>query len=146
MLVKFEGGRELAKALEELPKATARNTLRRALKKAAEPMDDIASSLAPVLTGVLARSVIVGTQLTRSQKRQAKKDSKHFAEIHVGTADPAGIFQEFGTFKESSQPFMRPAWDATKTGALTTIRRELAAEIEKSRARLARKAAKLTGG
>lgn len=140
--VKFEGGRELARALEELPKATARNVLNRVLTKAAANMDDIASSFAPVETGALQRSVVTGKKLTRAQQRQQKRDGKHFAEVHVGTNNPAGIFQEFGTFKEPAQPFMRPTWESTKDGMLKTIKTELGTEIEKARARLAKKAAK----
>lgn len=136
------GDKELVRTLEALPKATARNTLNRVLVKAAGNMDDIASGLAPRRSGSLEKSVIVSKKLTRSQQSQAKKDGKHFAEVHVGTADPAGIFQEFGTFKEPAQPFMRPAWEATKEGALATIKRELKVEIEKSAARYARKLAK----
>lgn len=142
VVVKFEGGRELERALGELPKATARNTLNRVLMKAAENMDDIASGFAPVDTGQLQRSVVTGKRLTQSQSRQQKKDGKHFAEVHVGTEVPTGIFQEFGTFKEPAQPFMRPSWDSTKVGALKTIQTQLGIEIEKSRARLAKKAAK----
>lgn len=143
--VRIEGLGELSHALGELPKATQKNTLRRVLKKAGANFDDIASGMAPVLTGRLQRSVVIGSQLTRSQKRMAKKETKHFVEVHIGTADPVGIFQEFGTFKEPAQPFMRPTWDATKDGMLETIKRELKVEIEKSVARLARKAAKLAG-
>jgi HK97 gp10 family phage protein len=143
VLVKVEGFRELAAALEQLPKATARNVLRRTLLKAAEPIDDIGSSLAPVETGKLQRSVVAGTQLTRSQKRMAKKEGKHFAEVHVGTANPVGIFQEFGTFKEPAQPFMRPTWDTQKDRALGRIKTDLAAEIDKSARRLAKKTGKL---
>lgn len=136
------GLRDLTRALGELPKTTARNTLKRVLVKAAKPIEDAAETNAPKLTGRLTRSIVTGTRLTRPQARQAKKDGKFFAEVHVGTADPAGIPQEFGTFKESAQPFMRPAWEANKDGALKIIKDELGTEIEKSAARLARKAAR----
>ncbi len=137
------GDKDLERALGELPKATARNTLRRVLKKAALPVQSAWQARAPKLTGTLERSIVVGTKLTRRQARDAKRDGKHFAEIHVGTSDPAGVPQEFGTFKEPAQPSGRPAWEATKAEALATIGRELGTEIEKSAARLARKAAKV---
>lgn len=140
--VKFEGGRELAQALEQLPKATARNTIRRALKKAAQPIEKAAEDHAPVLTGRLKLSIVSGTQLTRSQKRMAKKETTYFSEIHVGTASGHGVPQEFGTFKDTAHPFMRPAWDANKDQALTLIGKELWSEIEKSAARRARKLAR----
>lgn len=142
MAGKLTGFKELDRALSELPKATARNTLVRALKKAADPVQKAWQDKAPVLTGTLRQSIIVGTRLTKPQARDARRDGKHFAEVHVGTADPAGIPQEFGTFKEPAQPSGRPAWEATKDDALRIFGAELGNEIEKSANRLARKAAK----
>lgn len=151
--VKIEGLRELEASLAQLPKATGRNTLRRVLKLAAEPIKEAARAKAPVDTdpasspgrapGTLRDSIIVGTKLTKRQARDAKKETKAFSEIHVGTSDPAGVLQEFGTFKEPAQPFMRPAWEGNKDNALKIIGDQLGTEIEKSAARLARKAARL---
>lgn len=141
-IVKLTGFKELAAALEQLPKATARNTLRRVLKKAAEPTRADAEAKAPVLTGRLKVSVVTGTQLTRRQKADAKKEGAYFSEIHVGTANPYAIPQEFGTVDTAAHPFMRPAWDANKAGALNIISSELGNEIEKSALRRARKLAK----
>jgi HK97 gp10 family phage protein len=142
MIVKVEGLSQLAAALDELPKRAARSTLQRVLKKAATPTRDAAQAKAPRLTGSLQKSVVIGTRLTRRQKSDAKKDGKFFAEIHVGTASRHGIPEEFGTFKDVAQPFMRPAWEANQAGALKIIETELGGEIEKTAARLARKAAK----
>jgi HK97 gp10 family phage protein len=138
---KIEGLRELDQALAQLPKATQRNTLNRVLKKAATPTLDRMAGGAPVLTGDLRESVIMGpsSKLTGRQKRDAKREGKHLAEIHVGTSNPAGQFQEFGTFKDSPQPFATPAWEETKDRALETIKADLGAEIEKSAARLRKK-------
>lgn len=138
-----EGLRELEKALADLPKSTARSAIRRALRSAAEPLVNAAQENAPKLTGELEKSIIVGTRLTKRQARAARKEGKYFSEIHVGTSNPAGVPQEFGTFKEGAQPFMRPAWDGTKDQVLDGIKDSLAEEIEKARARLARKAARL---
>jgi HK97 gp10 family phage protein len=141
--VKMEGLADLENALAELPKSTAKATLRRVLKKAALPVRDAMRAKAPKLTHALEHQIIVGTKLTKRQQRFAKKEGKSSSELYVGTANPAGIPQEFGTFKESAQPFGRPAWEETQDGALVTIAGELGGEIEKSRARLAAKAAKL---
>lgn len=145
MTVRIEGLRELERALAELPKATARNTLQRVLKKAAEPTADAWKAKAPRDAGQYAESIIVGpsSKLTGRQKKDAKKEGKHFAEIHVGTADPAGQQQEFGNINHPAQPSGRPAWKETQDGALNTIKAELGGEIEKSAARLASKAARL---
>lgn len=146
--VKFEGGRELEKALNDLPKATQRNVLQRGLKKVAEPVANEWRARAPddPRTGPpdLKTSIVVGpsSKLTGRQKKDAKKEGRYLAEIHVGTSDPAGIFQEFGTVNHSAQPSGRPAWDANKEKALADLGKFLWEEIEKARARLAKKAAK----
>lgn len=141
--VKVEGLRDLQDALRELPKATQRNTLNRVLLKRAEPVRDTWKGKAPRGEGHLADSIIVGKRLTRRQAREAKKDGKSFAEVYVGTADPAGVQQEFGNVNHPAQPSGRPAWEETQDGVLDGIAKDLGAEIEKSRARLARKAARL---
>jgi HK97 gp10 family phage protein len=140
--VKFEGGRELEAALRELPKATGRNAIRRGLKKVAEPIREDAEQRAPELTGRLKLSIVTGTQLTRAQKRMAKREGTYFAEIHVGTASGHGVPQEFGTVNHPAQPFMRPAWEGGKDNALKDMGKFLWEEIEKTATRRARKLAK----
>ena len=142
-MVKMEGLADLERALMELPRATGKATLRRVLKKAADPVEAAMVAKAPRLTGALKLSISSGTKLTKRQQRFAKKEGKSSSEIYVGTADPAGVAQEFGTFDQNAQPFARPAWAETQNGALATIATELGNEIEKSRARLAAKAARL---
>jgi HK97 gp10 family phage protein len=140
--VKIEGLAEVAEGLEELPKATATNVLKRALLKAANPIAQTAKRLAPRLSGQLQQSIEPGTKLSRRQKSLYHKESK--VEIFVGPAALAqAITQEFGTVFHGAQPFMRPAWDANKREAFNLIKEELANEIEKARARIARKTAKL---
>lgn len=143
--VKVEGLRELEQALNDLPKATARNTLVRVLKKGAVKVEQAWQPLVPVLSGHYRHSIISGpkSKLTRSQKREAKRDGKFFAEYFVGTSDPAGMQLEFGNVNMAAQPSGRPAWNSTQTGVLADIGKDLKIEIEKSAARLARKAAKL---
>lgn len=141
--VKIEGLRELGEALDGLGKATARNTLRRVLRKQAEPFLTMWKGLAPRDEGRLEKSIIVGTRLTRRQARDAKADGKHFAEVHIGTADPAGVQQEFGNINHPAQPSGRPAWESTRHKTLDGIADELRDEIERVRARAARKAARL---
>ena len=143
--VKLEGFRELDKALGELPKATARNTLKRALTPAADHVDYVASGAAPHDTGKLEQSIIVGTKLTSRQAREAKRAGKNFAEIHIGTRLGRGMFTEFGTFKDPPLMWFTRAWDISKNTALEIISANLASEIEKSAARLAKKRAKNAG-
>jgi HK97 gp10 family phage protein len=145
-IVKVEGLSDLVAALEDLGKSTARNTLRRTLRIAAKPVADHAQALAPRLTGRLQLSIIVGNRLTRRQARDRREDGPAFAEVYVGTASGHGVVQEFGTYKMSAHPFMRPAWDSDRERVLDTIKSELSVQIEKSAARAARKAAKLARG
>jgi|SRR5262245_3356668 len=140
--VHIEGLAEVSEGLEELPKATATNVLKRALLKAAEPIANTAKRLAPRLSGHLQQTIEPGTKLSRRQKSLYRKQSK--VEIFVGPAALVqAITQEFGTVFHRAQPFMRPAWDANKREAFNLIKEELAEEIEKARARIARKTAKL---
>jgi HK97 gp10 family phage protein len=154
--VSTSGFRELDKALAELPKATARNVLRRTLVKAGQPIADEASRLAPVDTGKLAGRIAVSPKIKNkvgsaefaaamrqglgrdaavSALRQARRDAGgqgSFAEMYVGPA--RGVLGyahlvEFGTVRTAPQPFMRPAWDGKKREALDIIRRELGNEI-----------------
>lgn len=140
---KIDGLRETEAALAELPKATGKNVLRRVLKAAAAPIESAAQSMAPHLTGTLERKIVTGTRLTRRQAQMVRKaDSKSSAEIHVGTADPAGIQTEFGNVHQAAEPWLRPAWDENKDGALNTIATDLGTEVEKAAIRLARKSAR----
>lgn len=141
--VKVEGLKELDAALGELPKATAKNVLKRALSEAAQPIADHYAGHVRREWGDLADSTSVGTKLNRRQKRLHRKQSA--VEVFVGpTKKPQrAMFNEFGTPKVPAQGAMRGAWSAKHMGALNAIRDALAAQIEKARARMAKKAARL---
>lgn len=149
--IKVEGLRELEAALSELPKATQRNVLKRVMKPAADSVDDAATANAPERTGELDRSIIVGTRLTRRQRTGAVRQSdgsfrssaKNYVELHIGTADPRGLFTEFGTFKDAAQLWFTRAWEGTRLQALEGIKLRLGGVIDQAAARLARKRAKL---
>ncbi len=137
--IRMEGLRELDAALGELPKTLGKATLRRVLKRAAEPLRDHAQRLAPRLSGALQASIVIGTKLTRRQARMAKKAPKSTVEMFVGPNNPAAVPQEFGTHDQRAQPYMRPAWDAEQTEVMVRIGEELGPEIEKTAARLAKR-------
>lgn len=167
MTMQLEGLKELEAALMELPKATGKNVLRRALINAATPMADTARNLAPVRLGHLKRSITVGKvkfssgsagkrAFAEAMARGATRAEAGAAarEANVSNAEdvtsalvimgpgrhPQATLQEFGTVHHSPHPYMRPAWDQGKSKAAETIRDELKSEIEKAAARLARKA------
>jgi len=144
--IKVDGLKDLDRALGELPKTTAKATLRRVGIKALKPFDEAwrANAERNRLTGALDGSGGIGTKLTRRQAQQAKKsDDKAFVEVYAGPNNPAAVPAEFGTVDQSPRPFMRPAWDATAGQTLQIVSDELGSEIDKSAKRLARKAVKL---
>lgn len=141
--VKVEGLRELQKALQELPRATAKNVMKRVLMQAGQPVADQAESLAPVKTGRLQKAIGLGSKLTRRQKSTSPKQSAVEVYIGVGRSLPQGVFQEFGTINNGPQPFLRPAWDSNKMGVLEKIKDLTWTEIKKAAERIARKTARL---
>lgn len=147
MTVKTRGLADLDKALKELPKATAKAVMRRTLKKAAQPMADLAEDLAPKSDDPeLAPSVSVSTKLSARQKklhRKMFKNDKAAVEMFVGAAPLASAHnQEFGNQNHTAQPFMRPAWDREAKPTLDRIGVELGQEIDRTAKRLAARAAR----
>lgn len=175
MKVSVSGLRELDTALGQLSKATARNTLRRVLMRAGEPIAEEARRLAPKDTGELADSIAVSPKLinpagagafaavmraggSKGEAVQAMRDARReagssFAEVYVGPgkaptkADSIKrIVTEFGGKNHRPQPYMRPAFDARANEALEIIKRDLGSEIDKAARRAARRAAKKAAG
>ena len=173
---KVEGLRELDAALGEFKKPTARAILRRTLLKAADPMVEMASRLAPddpatgapdlhstIIASSRVRNTIGNAEFsavlsgggTRAEARAALIDARRaagegsFAEVYVGPAAGSkrnaikAIVQEFGSVNQAAQPYMRPAWEATKQQILDSIKGLLKIEIDKAIARAAAKALRL---
>lgn len=147
-VIRVEGLRECEQALRELAdeldlsNATAKNTISRALVEAAEPVITDAQAKAPVLTGTLQTSIDAGTRLSRRQKAETSKQST--VEVYIGPASLAqATAQEFGTFNNPAQPYMRPAWDGNQMKVLERIKDALWNQIEKTRQRAVRKAARV---
>ena len=139
---RIEGLTELVDGmLNELPKATSANVVKRALMKAAAPMESDAKQNAPVKTGKLKEKIDIGTKLSKSARKKHPKEMKY--EVYVGPPSMSrAIVAEYGSVKQSPKPFMRPAWDANKKSALKDIVSVLSEELEKARQRIARKTAR----
>ena len=158
---KIEGLAGLDHALGELPKATARNSLIRAGKKALVPFLEDVKAMAPVddaastperPVGAYRDSWVIGTRLNKTQAKTVRRAGKNFAEIYAGTGDPLGVLLEFGTGERTrkksgasagsmrAQPHGRPAWDGVKAQTLKTVGDLIWDEIYKSAKRLAAKA------
>jgi HK97 gp10 family phage protein len=150
--VKFEGGRELERALGELGTLYRRKKAARdALLEGGEVIRAAAEAKAPVRSGgpekrfkvgdgesrvrrrgALRLHVGLGTRLNSSQRRA--NAGKMPVEAYVGTRDRAGRLQEFGTQDAPAQPWLRPAWDATKMMALEVIKAALWRQISRQAA------------
>lgn len=148
--VKLEGFKELDAALGELTKAAGKGVLRRALKKASEPLAQSANLFAPVgLTSALSQSFHYSTKLNNRQSgmhRRMFRNSRASVEGFVGTNDPAGVQQEFGNINHGPQPALRPAWDQEKHKMLERLKIDIRSELDKAIARAQRKAARAAGG
>lgn len=135
--VKVEGLKDLEKALSEMKVSTARNIARRGLKQALEPMAEAARRRVPSLSGDLAESINVTTKNPKRNRKQSQ------IEAHMGPGrHPQGPQTEYGNRNHGPQPFMRPAWEEEKHGALESLAGILGEEIDKAAKRAARKAAR----
>lgn len=147
---RLEGLEETVANMEELSRATQRNAMRRVLLRAGEPTANVAAAKAPVERGILSFSIVVTHQLTSRHKSEQRNRASE-VEVYIGPAGGMGALyyashEEFGTVLTPAQPYMRPAWEATKGEALTLIVEGLKAEIGKSVARARRKAGRFAAG
>lgn len=165
--VMVQGFKELDDALRELPRATERNTLRRAAIAALKPFLAAVKAKAPVdenventperPPGTLKNSYHIGTRLNKTQARSVRKLGKSGVEVYAGTSDPLGVPTEFGTAPRTirkgpragqstgavpAQPHARPAWDETSSKVVVELKEELGKEIAKAAKRLAKKRGK----
>lgn len=139
---KIEGLAELDEALTELPKATARNVLKRVLTEQGQPIKDDGERMAPRDKRGLKASYTVTTKLSRRQKGLNRKESD--VEVYIGPGPAAKSVQtEFGNAHQAAHPHLRPAFDGNVMKVLSGIKTSLENEIEKARQRLAKKAAKI---
>lgn len=166
--VEVKGLRELEQNLAKLSKSMAKGATRRTLMKAAEPLKQAAQGKAPVLSGELklgisktakkpknyeAGKIAYNKTMRETANKQAavaamrearKQNPATFSEVFVGPLARQfyAHFAEFGTEHSAPKPYMRPAWDEKQDECLDIIKAELGNEIDKSAARMAKKAAK----
>lgn len=146
--VDVKGLKELEQALMELPRSTAKGTVRRAAKKALQPMADKAASIAPddPATGSedLHRSIEVSHRTTWKAQKAGRDEVKMFMGPNPKKMKryASALVNEFGSFKMSAQPYMRPAWDAEAMPTLDRLKDALWAEVKKSVARRRKRIAK----
>ena len=144
--MKLEGFSELEKELDRVSKAAGKGVLRRALKKAAQPLAKLMRDGASQDKGDLRDSVAVSTKLSKRQAsahRKMFRDDRASVEMFVGAGPlPQAHLEEFGSVHNAPSPFARPAWDQDHRAMLDRLGKDLWAELSKSIARADRKAAK----
>lgn len=153
--VRFEGGKELEKALGELTsQVTRKSVARRALRAAADPIRNVAKARVPVDSGRLRDAIGVRNKRrstafrdlarlsfrTFGDMRMAKGFSDKAVEVEVAvfgsrsrhkrTNKPTGLLvyaevQERGNEFVPAKPYMRPAWDSE--GGMKALERIIAA-------------------
>ncbi len=135
--VRLQGFKELASALQALPRTVEKTTARAALRDAAKPLRAgmaqraARSNVAPHLAdNIIVRSV---------------RDKQARVSIAVGPAKRFfyGYFLEKGTSKMAAQPWARPAHDEWRPSGLELLRAGFWKRIQLSARRLARKAARV---
>lgn len=146
--IRFEvdGLRELRARAARLEAKLARRSYSKAVRAASKPVTKKAISLAPGRTGTVKKSI---------KARSDNKPSKFLFGMKIGviggkfssdrTARRRGVgsaykpdesiryyrFQELGTKHHPAKPFLEPALKSSAGVFLSTLRRELAAELEK---------------
>lgn len=126
---RIEGAKELDKVLKGLPDHIAKRDLNFAVRKGANLLRDEAINRAPERTGYAKKNI---------KTRQYKK-SGHSSTMLVGVFRKAYymMFMEFGTEDTAAQPWLRPAFDATKSAVLKLIADTLAKRLQQSAKKLA---------
>lgn len=132
-LMKFTGGKELAAALRELPKAVGKRATLDALKTTGTPVLTSMQRNAPKDTGEGAASISM--QSVRIQGYETSvaigPDKDHFYLM----------FPEFGTSKLPARPWARPAWDEVKDVLLKNLGSNLWQRIAAAARRVAKRSA-----
>lgn len=125
------GGREIEKALRDLPQKTARNVLRGMVRAGAAPIRDEARALVRRKTGLGAKSIVT---------RAGRAPDRNSAVAKVTVLGRAFYlrFLEFGTRYIKAVPFLRPAADSKNQEAVKAMGTYAGVRIEKEAKKLAR--------
>lgn len=134
MDVSMTGDKELIAKLQQLPAAMSRSVQLAALKAGAEPIREMASTLAPrdERAGAphLADNIIIGVASKRALDAEGLFD---VTAVEIGPSQPFfyGFFQEVGTAFAPAQPFLRPAFDSQVRRSLRIVASEAWIAIRK---------------
>lgn len=146
----IDGMEQLLHNLSRLPDAWSRAALEDAGRFALVPFLTSVRQLAPADDPAdtpdrpaykLRDSYIISTRLNERQEKQNRNPK--YVEVHAGTNDPTGIWNEFGHFIRSSphgaavrwvmpQPHVGPAWRATASVVLRRAGQEMSRNLDLS--------------
>ncbi|QGP56900.1 phage protein, HK97 gp10 family (plasmid) [Piscirickettsia salmonis] len=122
-----EGLRELEQKLKTLEPKKIRSLNRRALRKAAEPVETQMKANAPQKSGALVESI----------KRRSKKGKGRRTIVNV-TVGPTrkihyAIEQEYGSSHQPARPFIRPALNDNAQKAINIFKSDLTRALKKQK-------------
>jgi hypothetical protein len=118
--IRLEGTEEIARNLRAMGKALRRETLVPIITEHLEPMAGTMRRMAARGTGAMAGSVTVGTELSPAQAASNQPIAE--IEVYAGPGPlPQAIQEEFGNYRQSPRPFVRPAFDAHVRQALRGV-------------------------
>lgn len=154
--MKFEGARDIEKALAQLAQGTSKGVARRGMKKELKPVAMMANALWPGSSDDVFRitSRIARGQMGDSHMQRGRSIINMFVgapggrngtpEAHLIEFGTGPRYTENGAFRGSvaPQPMLQPSWDVQKSQMLEGLGETLWDEIRKTQARLAKKAAK----
>lgn len=131
MSLNIEGGVQLAQALDRLEHSVSRKVKVNALREAAEPIREMAETLAPRDDNAsgehLADHIVIGVPTERSLEVRGR-ESETIVEVGPELRPEDffyGFFQEHGTAFHEAQPFLLPAFDSEANQALNILVDEL---------------------
>lgn len=134
--VKIHGAREIERELKQLgnPRVSG-NVLARSLHREAARIRDAARQLAPVKTGALRKGIRASRRVQRRYGQVTATVKTHAPHSHLVEYGTAPRYQEDGRYTGhiNARPFMRPAWESTRRGAVERIMAELRRQIESVR-------------
>ncbi len=156
MNVKITGMRELNRTLERLPKELIRSSENAVLRAGAKPIEKAAKAKVTTDTGLLKKAIgirvkkVNGVNSARIGPRTGfkgkslgkRKDKKGVETERFQDPNKYSHLVEFGTSHSAAKPFIRPAIDTAQGQVVEAMGAGLEKHLDRTAARLRRKAAK----